>query len=157
IDTLRESSAPEGRALGTTKKGIGPAYEDKVRRTGVRAGDLRDLGRLEQRIRGALDAWAPIIVALGGTLPDVTGLMRDLDQSARRLVPMLADTSALVDGAVRGGKRVMFEGAQGTLLDIDHGTYPFVTSSSAVAGGAAIGTGIGPNRINTVIGITKAY
>jgi len=157
IDTLRETSAPEGKALGTTKKGIGPCYEDKVRRTGVRAGDLRDLAGLEARIRAALDAWKPTILALGGELPDVQRLMADLRDAASRVVPMLADTSSLVDGAIRAGKRVMLEGAQGTLLDVDHGTYPFVTSSSAVAGGAAIGVGIGPNRINTVIGITKAY
>ena len=157
VDTLRENAAGEAKALGTTKKGIGPAYEDKVRRTGVRAGDLRDLKRLESRIEAALEAWKPVIVSLGGQVPDVKGVLAELAQSAERLVPLLGETSRLVDAAVRSGKRVMFEGAQGTLLDVDHGTYPFVTSSSAVSGGAAIGAGIGPNRINTVIGITKAY
>jgi adenylosuccinate synthase len=157
IDTLRETTAPEGRALGTTKKGIGPAYEDKARRNGVRAGDLRDLPRLEERIRAALEAWAPTIAALGGAVPDVKALMADLAVAAQRLVPILGDASSIVDAAIRGKKRVMLEGAQGTLLDIDHGTYPFVTSSSATAGGAATGTGIGPNRIDTVIGITKSY
>src|SRR5882724_5414844 len=122
VDTLREGAAPADKALGTTKKGIGPAYEDKVRRVGVRAGELRDLKAI-----------------------------------AARIVPMLGATSELVDDAIKAGKRVMLEGAQGTLLDIDHGTYPFVTSSSAGAGGAASGAGIGPNRIGTVIGITKAY
>jgi adenylosuccinate synthase len=146
IDTLRETNAPEGRAIGTTKKGIGPAYEDKARRNGVRAGDLRDLPRLEERIRAAIDAWAPTITALGGELPDVKALMADLASAAARLVPILGDASSIVDKAIREKKRVMLEGAQGTLLDIDHGTYPFVTSSSATAGGAAIGTGIGPNR-----------
>jgi adenylosuccinate synthase len=157
IDTLRETTAPEGRAIGTTKKGIGPAYEDKARRNGVRAGDLRDLPKLEQRIQAAVDAWAPTIAALGGALPDVKALMADLAAAAARLVPILGDASSIVDQAIRGNKRVMLEGAQGTLLDIDHGTYPFVTSSSATAGGAATGTGIGPNRIDTVIGITKSY
>ncbi|HKY35934.1 MAG TPA: adenylosuccinate synthase [Polyangiaceae bacterium] len=154
VDTLREA-APGG--IGTTKKGIGPAYEDKVRRTGVRAGDLRDPARLAERIRGALSAWAPTIKALGGQVPSPDEILKMLDACAQRVVPLLANTSRLVDQAVREGKRVMLEGAQGTLLDIDHGTYPFVTSSSAVAGGASIGTGIGPNRISSVLGITKAY
>ena len=154
VDTLREASAS---AIGTTKKGIGPAYEDKVRRTGVRAGDLKDRGRLGERIRAALEAWAPTIRALGGEVPAAEAIQSQLEASGKRILPMLANTSALVDAAVRAGKRVMLEGAQGTLLDIDHGTYPFVTSSSAVAGGASIGAGIGPNRISSVLGITKAY
>jgi adenylosuccinate synthase len=154
IDTLREGRAG---ALGTTKKGIGPAYEDKVRRTGVRCGELRDLKRLGERVAVAVEAWAPVIRALGGEVPTVESIVEPLAPLARRIIPMLAQTSALVDRAIRAGARVMFEGAQGTLLDIDHGTYPFVTSSSAVAGGASIGVGIGPSRIRTVIGITKAY
>jgi adenylosuccinate synthase len=154
VDTLREA-APGG--IGTTKKGIGPAYEDKARRTGVRAGDLRDPVRLGERIRAALTAWAPTIKALGGQVPSAEEILNKLMSCAARVVPLLSNTSHLVDQAVREGKRVMLEGAQGTLLDIDHGTYPFVTSSSAVAGGASIGVGIGPNRISTVLGITKAY
>ncbi|HET9933826.1 MAG TPA: adenylosuccinate synthase [Polyangiaceae bacterium] len=156
VDGLREASADD-RAIGTTKKGIGPAYEDKARRTGVRLGDLRDLGRVRTRIEAAVDAWAPTIRALGGDLPNVDEIMGSLEKAAKRLVPLLGNTSLLVDSAIRRRERVMLEGAQGTLLDLDHGTYPYVTSSSAVAGGAAIGTGIGPNRINTVLGITKAY
>jgi adenylosuccinate synthase len=154
VDTLRESSAG---AIGTTKKGIGPAYEDKARRTGVRAGDLRDPVRLGQRIRAALEAWAPTIRHLGGEVPSADEILKKLEVSTKRVVALLANTSQIVDAAVREGKRVMLEGAQGTLLDIDHGTYPFVTSSSAVAGGASIGVGIGPNRISSVLGITKAY
>ncbi|HYJ10693.1 MAG TPA: adenylosuccinate synthase [Polyangiaceae bacterium] len=154
VDTLREAT-PGG--IGTTKKGIGPAYEDKARRTGVRAGDLRDPVRLGERIRAALTAWAPTIKALGGQVPSAEEILNKLMSCAERVVPLLGNTSHLVDQAVREGKRVMLEGAQGTLLDIDHGTYPFVTSSSAVAGGASIGVGIGPNRISTVLGITKAY
>jgi adenylosuccinate synthase len=154
VDTLRESSAG---AIGTTKKGIGPAYEDKARRTGVRAGDLRDPVRLGERVRAALDAWAPTIRHLGGVVPSAEEILSKLETSTKRVVSLLANTSLIVDEAVRAGKRVMLEGAQGTLLDIDHGTYPFVTSSSAVAGGAAIGVGMGPNRISSVLGITKAY
>jgi adenylosuccinate synthase len=156
VDTLRETSAG-GRALGTTKKGIGPAYEDKARRTGIRAGDLRHPARLRERVSAALAAWEPTIKAFGGTPPELEPLLAELEQHAKRVVPLLKDTPKLLDDCIRAGKRMMLEGAQGTLLDIDHGTYPFVTSSSAVAGGAAVGAGIGPNRINTVIGITKAY
>jgi len=154
VDTLREA-APGG--IGTTKKGIGPAYEDKARRTGVRAGDLRDPVRLAERVRASLEAWAPTIKHLGGEVPSVEEILKKLETSTKRVLPLLANTSKIVDAAVSAGKRVMLEGAQGTLLDIDHGTYPFVTSSSAVAGGASIGVGIGPNRISSVLGITKAY
>jgi adenylosuccinate synthase len=154
VDTLREA-APGG--IGTTKKGIGPAYEDKARRTGVRAGDLRDPVRLGQRIRASLEAWAPTIRHLGGEVPSAEEILKKLEASTKRVVSLLGNTSQITDQAIREGKRVMLEGAQGTLLDIDHGTYPFVTSSSAVAGGASIGVGIGPNRINSVLGITKAY
>jgi adenylosuccinate synthase len=157
VDTLREGAAPADKALGTTKKGIGPAYEDKVKRVGVRCGDLRDLKTLSARIAYAMEAWAPTVRALGGELPTLQSVMSKLEAHAARIVPMLAATSELVDDAIKAGKRVMLEGAQGTLLDIDHGTYPFVTSSSAGAGGAASGAGIGPNRIGTVLGITKAY
>jgi len=157
IDGLREESVRADKAIGTTKKGIGPAYEDKVRRTGVRAGELRDLDRLASRVESALEAWAPVAAALGGKLPSVKEVVEPLEEPARRIVRMLDNTSMLVERAIRDGARVMFEGAQGTLLDVDHGTYPFVTSSSAVSGGAAIGAGVGPNRIDTVIGITKAY
>jgi adenylosuccinate synthase len=157
VDTLRETSAPVGRAIGTTKKGIGPAYEDKARRTGLRAGDLRHPARLKERVETAIAAWAPTITALGGAVPEASPIVAALELAAKRLIPLLKDTSALVNDAVRQHRRVMLEGAQGTLLDLDHGTYPFVTSSSAVAGGASVGAGIGPNRIGTVIGITKAY
>ncbi len=157
VDTLRETRASEDKAIGTTKKGIGPAYEDKVRRTGIRAGALRDLDKLAPQVEQALAAWAPTITALGGEVPSVQSVVDPLRKLVSRIVPLLTNTSKLVDDAVRAKKSVLLEGAQGTLLDVDHGTYPFVTSSSPVAGGAPIGTGIGPNRIDTVIGITKAY
>jgi adenylosuccinate synthase len=158
IDELRENAAAiDNKAIGTTKKGIGPTYEDKVRRTGVRTGELKDLKKLEARIEAALSAWAPTVAALGGKLPDAREIVASLRPYAERLVPLLGNASLATDEAIKAGKRVMMEGAQGTLLDIDHGTYPYVTSSSAVAGGAAIGAGIGPNRISSVIGITKAY
>jgi adenylosuccinate synthase len=156
IDALREARAG-GDKIGTTKKGIGPAYEDKAARRGLRLGDLRDLARAHSIVARAVDAWAPVIRHLGGKLPDVAAVMADLDQARKRLLPMLSDTSLLVNHALKAQKRVLCEGAQGTLLDVDHGTYPFVTSSSAVAGGATTGGGVGPSRIQRVVGITKAY
>ncbi|MCB9586305.1 MAG: adenylosuccinate synthase [Polyangiaceae bacterium] len=156
VDTLRESSAAD-KAIGTTKKGIGPAYEDKVKRLGVHAGMLKDPARLEAKVKMALEGWASTIQSLGGKSPELSEVMAPLLAARDRIVKMLGNASVAVDQAIRDKTRVLFEGAQGTLLDVDHGTYPFVTSSNPVSGGAAIGSGIGPNRINTVIGITKAY
>jgi adenylosuccinate synthase len=153
VDVLRE----KGQGIGTTKKGIGPAYEDKVRRLGVRALDLCDLARMRAKVAQALEAWKPVIQALEGEVPTLDSIMAPLEPMARRIVPMLDDTAKIVNDAIRDGARILLEGAQGTLLDVDHGTYPFVTSSSPVAAGAALGAGIGPNRVSNVIGITKAY
>jgi adenylosuccinate synthase len=156
VDGLRENAAAD-KKIGTTKKGIGPAYEDKVARRGVRLGDLRDLDRTRALVEAALAAWAPTVKALGGELPSAETIVAELAPLAARLLPLAADTSKITDDAVRRGERVLLEGAQGTLLDVDHGTYPFVTSSSAVAGGACTGVGLGPSRIDRVVGITKAY
>ncbi len=154
IDGLREQGA---YSVGTTKRGIGPCYEDKARRNGVHVGALRDLPRLERHIARALDAWGPTVAALGGALPTAKQVCEEIAPYAARILPLIADASALVDASVRRGDRVVFEGAQGTLLDVDHGTYPYVTSSSAVAGGACTGVGVGPTAITRVLGITKAY
>jgi adenylosuccinate synthase len=154
VDGLREQTVD---ALGTTKRGVGPCYEDKVGRRGLPLGALRDLKRAEEMVVRALAHWEPIAVALGGKVPTVGEVMETLRPLAERIVPMLAETSKLVERAVRDGKRVLFEGAQGTLLDIDHGTYPFVTSSHATAGGACTGVGVGPSRIDSVVGLVKAY
>jgi adenylosuccinate synthase len=154
VDGLREQT---NQALGTTKRGVGPCYEDKVGRRGVPLGALRDLSKTEALVARALAHWEPIVVALGGKPPSVREVMDTVGPLAARLVPMLADTARLVERAVRSGARVLFEGAQGTLLDIDHGTYPFVTSSHATAGGACTGAGIGPSRIDAVVGLVKAY
>jgi adenylosuccinate synthase len=154
IDTLREQGK---NALGTTKRGVGPCYEDKAARRGLTLGALRDLGSARRLVETALEAWGPVAASLGGTLPGVSDVMATLEPLAARIVPMLADTAELVEAAVRAKKNVLFEGAQGTLLDIDHGTYPFVTSSSATAGGACTGTGVGPTRIDKVVGLVKAY
>lgn len=157
IDGLREERATQGDKIGTTKRGIGPAYEDKAGRRGVRAGDLRDLARVAHLVRGVIAAWEPTIRALGGEPPAVDAVMKWIEPLAARITPLLKDTSVHVDAALRSGKNVLFEGAQGTLLDLDHGTYPYVTSSSAVAAGACVGSGIGPTRVGRVLGVTKGY
>src|SRR5580700_9290127 len=154
VDGLREQR-PD--ALGTTKRGVGPCYEDKAARRGITLGALRDLGRAEKLVERALEFWRPIIAALGGQPPSTADVVGKLRELAPRIVPLLADTAKLVERAVHDGKKVLFEGAQGTLLDIDHGTYPFVTSSHATAGGACTGTGVGPSRIDFVVGLVKAY
>jgi len=156
IDELREASK-DSTKIGTTKRGIGPCYEDKVGRRGLRLGDLRDMTHARARVAEAVREWAPTINKLGGELPDVDEICTSLAKQAEQLVPMLADSSGVVDRLIGAGKNVMLEGAQGTLLDVDHGTYPYVTSSSATAGGACTGAGIGPTRIDRVIGIAKAY
>jgi adenylosuccinate synthase len=144
-------------AVGTTKRGIGPAYEDKARRNGVHLGALRDLKRMERHVARALDAWAPTIKAMGLEQPSPKDVVAAIEPVQQRLLKLLGDGSKVVDDGIRAKKRVIFEGAQGTLLDIDHGTYPYVTSSSATAGGAAIGAGVGPTAISRAVGITKAY
>ncbi len=154
VDGLREKGA---FAVGTTKRGIGPAYEDKARRSGVHVGALRDLDRMARHVARALDAWAPTIRALGAEVPTPEQIVAHVEKVRARILPLLGDGGAAVDDAVRGGQRVIFEGAQGTLLDLDHGTYPYVTSSTAVAGGACAGSGVGPTAIGRVIGISKAY
>ena len=156
VDGLRED-AKGGTKIGTTKKGIGPCYEDKAARRGLRLGDLRDPAHARARVAEALAAWAPVIVDLGGEVPSVDSVIDGILPLFARFSELVTSTSSLIDDAVKAGRKVLFEGAQGTLLDIDHGTYPFVTSSSAVSGGAATGSGIGPNRIHRVIGITKGY
>jgi adenylosuccinate synthase len=156
IDGLRENAAAD-KKIGTTKKGIGPAYEDKVARRGVRLGDLRDLDRTRTLVEAALAAWAPTVKALGGELPSAETIVAELAPLAARLLPLAADTSKITDDAVRRGERVLLEGAQGTLLDVDHGTYPYVTSSNTVAGAASAGAGVAPQRLDYVLGITKAY
>jgi adenylosuccinate synthase len=157
VDTLREAAAADGMRLGTTKRGIGPCYEDKAARRGARLGDLRDMKRLSALVARSLEAWTPTIRALGGEPPALGAMMGELEPLAARITPLLTDTSLLIDAALRRGERVILEGAQGTLLDLDHGTFPFVTSSSAIAGGACVGAGIGPTRIKRVLGLAKAY
>ncbi len=154
VDALRESGA---RPIGTTRRGIGPCYEDKAGRRGVRIEDLLRPERLRQLVEAAQEHWRPWVEARGGELPDVEETVRHYAALGERLAPHVCDTSRWVDDALRSGKKVLFEGAQGVMLDVDHGTWPFVTSSYAVAGGAAVGAGLGPQRIDRVVGVAKAY
>jgi adenylosuccinate synthase len=144
--------------IGTTRRGIGPAYADKAARLGIRVQDLLDPKILRQKIEVALaekNIWLERVYEQQPfALEEVASRHEEL---AQRLRPYVADTSLLVDRALAEGKRVLLEGAQGTLLDLDHGTYPFVTSSNPIAGAAATGTGIGPTRIDEVLGVSKAY
>jgi adenylosuccinate synthase len=154
VDGLREQGAG---ALGTTKRGVGPCYEDKAARRGITLGMFRDLAMTEARVRTAIEAWTPTIQALGGTPPSAEEVVAKIRPASERILALLDNTARLAEAAVREGKNVLFEGAQGTLLDVDHGTYPFVTSSNATAGGACTGSGVGPSRIDAVIGLVKAY
>jgi adenylosuccinate synthase len=144
--------------IGTTRRGIGPCYADKAARLGIRVQDLLDPKILRQKIEVALAEKNVWLDRVYGVPPlELEALAGQLESFAQRLRPYVSDTSLLVDRALRQERNVLLEGAQGTLLDLDHGTYPFVTSSSTVAANAATGIGIGPNRIDRVVGVAKAY
>jgi adenylosuccinate synthase len=157
IDRLEEERKGTGK-IGTTMQGVGPAYEDKARRCGIRIGDLIDPARLEERVRAVLPDKNFLIEQFYRSRPfDGGQILAEYHEYGSRIAGYVADTAQLVYAAARAGERVVFEGAQGTMLDIDYGTYPFVTSSHPVAGGACIGTGVGPKSIDTIIGVCKAY
>jgi adenylosuccinate synthase len=155
---LLDAASERSQKLGTTGRGIGPAYEDKYGRRGIRVTDLRRL-ECARAVLGERVARANQLLQLMGSaerakLDDHVAL---LERLAPRLLPLTTDTGLLVHRAIREGKRILLEGAQGALLDVDHGTYPYVTSSNTTAGGAAVGSGIGPTAINGVLGVVKAY
>jgi adenylosuccinate synthase len=155
---LAAENAPGRVKIGTTSRGIGPAYEDKMGRRGLRVADLLDLQLLKKHIENAVREKNMIAHALFNSEPlDADKMYTEYAHAAEKIAPFVCDTAVLLNQALAGGESILFEGAQGTMLDIDHGTYPFVTSSSATSGGAVIGTGVAPNAINSVIGITKAY
>ncbi|MGA8940133.1 MAG: adenylosuccinate synthase, partial [Acidobacteriaceae bacterium] len=155
---LAAETAPGRQTIGTTRRGIGPAYEDKIHRNGLRVVDLLNTSLLRTHINNACHEKNTIAHALFGTEPlDPKQMYEDYARAAEQIAPFVTDTAYMLNDALTAGQNVMFEGAQGALLDIDHGTYPFVTSSSSTAGGAVTGTGVGPTRIGTVIGVTKAY
>jgi adenylosuccinate synthase len=157
IDRVSERYLGKAK-IGTTGRGIGPAYQDKVARLGVRAQDLLDPGILAQKVEAALELKNQILVKIYNRKAlDAQAIVDEFLGYADRLAPLIADTRTMLADALDRGENVLLEGGQGTLLDVDHGTYPFVTSSNPTAGGAAVGSGIGPTRITQVVGILKAY
>ena len=157
IDRVTERFLGKSK-IGTTGRGIGPAYADKINRVGIRVQDLFDEGILRQKVEGALDLKNHLLVKIYNRRAiAVDDVVEELLSYADRLRPMVQDTALLLHRALEEGKNVLCEGGQATMLDVDHGTYPFVTSSSATSGGASTGTGIAPWRLNKVIGIVKAY
>ncbi len=157
LDRLREAAAHGDRKIGTTGRGIGPAYEDKVARRAVRVCDLAAPDTLGERIEMLLQHHNALLRGLGAPEVDGTALRQSLLEIAPRVLPFVSSVWQRLDEARRRGDRILFEGAQGIMLDIDHGTYPYVTSSNTVAGTAAAGSGMGVNAVNYVLGITKAY
>ncbi|WP_018181280.1 adenylosuccinate synthase [Kaistia granuli] len=156
LDAFRENSTT-GTRIGTTKRGIGPAYEDKVGRRAIRVMDLADLPALREKIERLLAHHNALRRGLGQDEISVDSLYEELASVADKVLPFMDSVWQLLDRERRAGKRILFEGAQGALLDIDHGTYPFVTSSNTVAGQASTGSGVGPGAVGYVLGITKAY
>src|SRR5262245_8467032 len=153
LDLLSEARRGE-RKIGTTSRGIGPAYEDKIARRGVRVGDLANEDALSSAIRHNVDARNRII---GDSVMDADQVIADVRRAWTRMSPWVADVSLFLGRARKAGRSIMFEGAQGTLLDIDHGTYPYVTSSNATTGGVCTGLGLPPRAIDGVLGVAKAY
>lgn len=156
LDECRESSRAEGRKIGTTKRGIGPAYGDKVSRVGLRMTDLID-PLFPEMLKARLTEVDKVLTAMGSEPIDAEKLEADSLDAAQRLAPYVVDSVPILNEAVSDGQSLLFEGAQGTMLDIDFGSYPFVTSSNATAGGACTGTGISPAYIDRVVGVIKAY
>jgi adenylosuccinate synthase len=156
IDRLREEGAGKAK-IGTTKRGIGPTYESKAARTGLRVGDLLRPKRFRELLDRTLGEAGPALERLGGQRPDAAAIAEQYLGFGEELRPFVRDASRFVHDAIRARQNVMFEGAQGILLDVDHGTYPYVTSSSTTAGGACAACGIGPTEIDAVMGIAKAY
>ena len=156
LDALEEAARGAG-AIGTTARGIGPAYQDKVARNGIRMGEFVDPARFPARLKAILEAKNRQIEALGGAGLDYEETLAEFAPYAERLRPFVGEIEGDVADAVAAGQKVLLEGAQGTFLDLDSGTYPYVTSSHPVAGGACLGTGVGPRAIDNVLGVCKAY
>ncbi len=156
LDALREKAAGKGK-IGTTKRGIGPAYEDKVGRRAIRALDLINTDNLPAKIDRLLAHHNTLRRGMGEPELDAAQVLSELVEVAPKITPFVKPVWKLLDNQRRKGKRILFEGAQGVLLDVDLGTYPFVTSSNTVAAQAASGCGVGPTLIDYVLGITKAY
>jgi len=157
LDQIREASSVEQR-IGTTGRGIGPAYSDKVNRCGIRMTDLFNQKSMDEKIKTRVNAVNEVLQNIYQQSPiAVNEIRQQFKKSSQFIKPFITDTALLLHLAVEQGKKILMEGAQGTLLDVDHGTYPFVTSSSPVSAGACLGSGIGPTKINHVLGVVKAY
>lgn len=156
IDAALENARGEGK-IGTTLKGIGPAYVDKVKRSGIRVGEVLNPQVFEEKVRERAIAARREVSDIGGDTFDVEHVVAEFVTFAKRLAPYVADTVNLLHDARENGESILLEGAQATFLDVDHGTYPYVTSSNPTSGGAAVGSGLGPRHINRVVGIAKAY
>ena len=154
---LLDAASEKSQKIGTTGRGIGPTYEDKYGRRGVRVADLRDATALRAQLAARLERANQLLAMMGAAPASLEEHVALLERLAPRLLPLATDTGLLVHQALRSGQRVLLEGAQGALLDVDHGTYPYVTSSNTTAGGAAVGAGIGPTAIDGVLGVVKAY
>jgi len=158
LDTAREASKASGDKIGTTGRGIGPCYEDKMARIGIRAADLADPGLLRAKIERALVEKNALLAGLyGQPALDAEAVFREVLPVAERMAPYVGDVAGIIGEAMAAGRSVLFEGAQGTHLDIDHGTYPFVTSSNTVSGNAAAGSGCAPGALTRVVAVVKAY
>ena len=157
LDAAREGAAADEAKIGTTKRGIGPAYEDKVGRRAVRVADLADEAALDMKLQRLIAHHTPLRKGLGLPEPDAEALKKELLAIAPKILPFAGPAWKILNESARLGRRILFEGAQGIMLDVDHGTYPFVTSSNVVAGQAAAGTGLGPRAISYVLGLAKAY
>ncbi len=156
IDAAREGALGDAK-IGTTMRGIGPAYEDKVGRRAIRVADLKDPAALDLKLERLLAHHRPLRIGLGLGEPDAAKLKSDLLEIADKILAYAQPVWKRLDESVKLGRRILFEGAQGVMLDVDHGTYPFVTSSNVVAGQASAGSGVGPNAVNYVLGLAKAY
>jgi adenylosuccinate synthase len=158
IDKAREASLGDGKKIGTTGRGIGPCYMDKVGRIGIKIGDLRESGLFKDKLQATLEEKNFLLTKKYDCAPlSYAPILEDFQKFAERLLPFVDNVSVALDEARKRGNNILFEGAQGTQLDIDHGTYPFVTSSNTIAGNACTGAGFGPAHIDSVIGILKAY
>ncbi|MFC0015383.1 MULTISPECIES: adenylosuccinate synthase [Allobacillus] len=157
LDRLQEESKGSDKQIGTTKKGIGPAYADKVNRIGIRMAELIDPETLKEKLEDIAEEKNHWMKHFGGEPLDIDAIYEEYKAYGETLAPYVTDTSIILEEEVEKGNKILFEGAQGVMLDIDHGTYPFVTSSSTSAAGVATGSGIGPNLIENVIGVSKAY
>jgi len=156
LDGLREDAA-KGTKIGTTRRGIGPAYEDRVGRRALRLCDLADAASMNERLDALIAYHDTLRIGLGARKINRARLVKELTAIAPKVLPYMAPVWRALDQALSAGKRILFEGAQGVLLDVDHGTYPYVTSSHTVAGQASAGSGLGPSHLDYVLGITKAY